>query len=358
MSQTLEKLSRDEHQWGIILAAGEGVRVRDFLARLCGGRGIKQFSAVLGNQTMLDRTRARVRQLIRADHIVVVVSEDHRAEVSQQLSDWPPENIIFQPTNRDTAAGVLLPLAHVTHRDPLATVAIFPSDHFIVDEKQFMRCVQQALWETEWFPQNLTLLGVTPDGIEEGYGWIELEESDGRYTSGVRRFWEKPPQPQAYALWQQGALWNTFVCVATAGMLWQLIREVAPDLYKDFLVIRQAIGTPEEERVVKEVYRHLRKLNFSSDICQRRPRQLRVLPVPPVGWSDWGSSDRIIATFEQLGKKDELRTRLTKGQRPQAVPRVVRPVYTPSSVGHRQAVRSYSAGALREVYRDSQRGEE
>lgn len=30
-----------EKLWGIVLAAGEGTRVREFLARLCGGRGIK-----------------------------------------------------------------------------------------------------------------------------------------------------------------------------------------------------------------------------------------------------------------------------------------------------------------------------
>jgi hypothetical protein len=56
MIQTLGKNYREEHQWGIILAAGEGIRVRDFLSQLYGGRGIKQFSAVPSNQTMLDHT--------------------------------------------------------------------------------------------------------------------------------------------------------------------------------------------------------------------------------------------------------------------------------------------------------------
>jgi len=64
MLQTLGENYREEHQWGIILAAGEGIRVRDFLSQLCGGRGIKQFSAVLDHQTMLDRTFLRVEQLI------------------------------------------------------------------------------------------------------------------------------------------------------------------------------------------------------------------------------------------------------------------------------------------------------
>ena len=37
--------------WGIVLAAGEGTRVRSFLTELCGGRGIKQFCAVMGGRS-------------------------------------------------------------------------------------------------------------------------------------------------------------------------------------------------------------------------------------------------------------------------------------------------------------------
>jgi hypothetical protein len=62
--QTLGKNYREEHQWDIILAAGEGIRVGDFLSQLCGGRGIKQFSPVLSNQAMLDHTFLSVEQLI------------------------------------------------------------------------------------------------------------------------------------------------------------------------------------------------------------------------------------------------------------------------------------------------------
>jgi len=264
---------------------------------------------------MLDHTFTRVQTIIPQHRIVVVVSEEHRAEVTRQLRDWPAGNIIFQPANRDTAAGVLLPLAHITHRDPLATVSIFPSDHFILDENRFMDCVQRAMWETHRFPWDITLLGVTPDKVEDGYGWIEPEEPDGRLTSGVRRFWEKPPLSYADKLWRQGALWNTFVCVARAGALWRLAREVVPDLYADFIEIRQAIGTPEETMVIKTVYKRLRAVNFSSDVCQLRPHQLRVFPVPQVGWSDWGSVERICATFDQLGRNVELMARLTQGTR-------------------------------------------
>ena len=111
--------------WGIVLAAGEGTRAREFLRQLCGGRGIKQFCAVLDTRSMLEHTLARVERLIPRERILVVVSTPS-GRVTQHLAHWPAENVIYQPANRDTAPGILLPLTYISHRDPLATVTVFP----------------------------------------------------------------------------------------------------------------------------------------------------------------------------------------------------------------------------------------
>src|SRR5215475_13041120 len=107
----------EQQLWGIVLAGGEGTRVRAFLTSLCGGRGIKQFCAVVGRRSMLEHTLARVELLIPRERILVVVSRHHREEVKQQLAHWPADNTIVQPANRDTAPGILLPLAHISYRD-------------------------------------------------------------------------------------------------------------------------------------------------------------------------------------------------------------------------------------------------
>ena len=68
-----------------------------------------------------------------------------RGEALRQLTHWPQENIIYQPANRDTAPGIMLPLSYITHRDPSATVIVSPSDHFVRDENRFMDAVAGAL---------------------------------------------------------------------------------------------------------------------------------------------------------------------------------------------------------------------
>jgi mannose-1-phosphate guanylyltransferase len=301
--------------WGIVLAAGDGTRVRTFLSNLCGNRGIKQFCTIIGHRSMLEHTLARVEMLIPRQRILVVVSSDHQPEVAQQLTHWPHENVIMQPEDRDTTAGILLPLIHIAKRDPSATVAIFPSDHFIANEQRFMDFVQHAVSETYLFPESFILLGMTPDRVENGYGWIEAAGTEKhRLTRSVTKFFEKPSTAQAEILWQQRALWNSFVCVTKCHTLWEMVREAAPDTYLQFLRIYRALGTPDAQHIIRRTYRHLRAVNFSSGVCEPWATTLRVLPVPNVGWSDWGNVERIVETVEQLGKKSELLARLNRPQ--------------------------------------------
>src|SRR5215470_5537594 len=168
-----EAILMERKLWGIVLAAGEGTRAREFLKQLCGGRGIKQFCAVLDSRSMLEHTLARVEQLIPRERVLVVVSQHHQEEVTQHLAHWPAENVIYQPANRDTAPGILLPLTYISQWDPFATVTVFPSDHFVVKEDLFLTAVRRAVAEVQYFPRQLGLLGARPDQAEGDYGWIE-----------------------------------------------------------------------------------------------------------------------------------------------------------------------------------------
>lgn len=110
----MESHHNQQKVWGIVLAAGNGTRVLSFLTQLCGGRGIKQFCAVTGRRSMLEHTLARVETVIPRERILIIVSSKDQADVAQQIPHWPAQNIIYQPANRETAPGILLPLAHIS----------------------------------------------------------------------------------------------------------------------------------------------------------------------------------------------------------------------------------------------------
>jgi mannose-1-phosphate guanylyltransferase len=306
--------------WAIVLAGGEGTRVRSFLKLLCGGSGLKQFSTIIGERSMLRCTLDRVERLIPAERILIVVGAHHREEVEKQLNHWPRQNIIFQPANRDTAPGVLLPLAHITARDPQATIVVFPSDHFVGDEQRFIGAVGMALEDARANPGKMVLLGMTPHaGEETEYGYIKVtRRSANGAAKPVAGFVEKPPLSRARELIQQGALWNTMVFVAHNTTLWEMVKQTAPVLYHAFRLVQITLPTVHAKRVLDQVYESISSVNFSSAICQPIASRLRVLPVADVGWSDLGTARSILRTAQKLGRLDGVLAYLDRSQVPPA----------------------------------------
>ena len=306
--------------WAIVLAGGEGTRVRSFLKQVCGGSGLKQFSTIIGERSMLRCTLDRIGRRIPAERTLIVVGSHHRAEVEKELNHWPRQNIIFQPANRDTAPGILLPLAHVTDRDPDATVAVFPSDHFILDEERFMGAVDKALQDAKRNPGKLVLLGMTPQpGEETEYGYIKVARKPGTSdTRAVSGFVEKPPLARAKKLIQQGALWNTMVFAAHNLALWEMVKQTAPVLYHAFRLVQMSLRNSHSNGVLDHVYEIIPSVNFSSAICQPLANRLRVLPVAVVGWSDWGTVGSILRTLRKLGRFDAISTRPEESPLPPA----------------------------------------
>jgi len=297
--------------WAIVLAGGEGSRVQPFLAELCGGRGIKQFCTIIGDRSMLQHTVSRVQKLTRKERILVSLNSRHRSDATEQLSVLSPENLIFQPTNLDTAPGILLPLAHISHRDPDAVVAVFPSDHFIRNEESFMACAARAVRELKRHRDALILLGLSPEWPDDSYGWIEpavVQHHQGSVP--VQAFFEKPDPTEARKLMLRGSLWNTFVFVARAEVLWKMVAASAPELYCIFSTIRLMLPSDHTRSVIEFAYRSLRPVNFSSAVLTRSSSHLRVIRVPPVGWSDWGTKERILASLEEIGRLEECLQRL------------------------------------------------
>jgi mannose-1-phosphate guanylyltransferase len=313
--------------WAVVLAGGEGTRVRNFLQEVCGGSGLKQFTTVIGKRSMLRCTLDRISRLIPPERVLIVVSAHHRADAEKQLAHWPRENIIYQPTNRDTAAGILLPLAHITNRDPSATVVVFPSDHFILHEERFLDAVKKALTELKQNSSKMILLGMTPQqGEETEYGYIVgAKKPQCEEVSSVAGFVEKPPLPRARELIQRGALWNTMVFAVENGVLWEMVQRASPVLYHAFRLIQVTLRDGLPPRSLEHLYEVIPPVNFSAAICEPLAARLCVLPVPDVGWSDWGTPGSILRTLKKLGKLDDFSARLAKSQPHPAWPAGKRP---------------------------------
>jgi mannose-1-phosphate guanylyltransferase len=296
-----------EKLWSIILAGGEGERVRPLIQRWLGCHKPKQYCTFVGTRSMFQHTVDRSTRLTPPARTVAVVAREHRLDAQSQLTRQGVETLLLQPENRDTAAGIFLPLTYVRARDPGATVVIYPSDHFVHPESRFVEIVRQATGVVESLPDQVLLLGVQPDRLEVEYGWIlrGVPVPVGTLNAPVhkvRAFLEKPSAGQADAALSAGALWNTFVMVGKVSTLWALGAKYFPDIIGLFKQLDQTIGSPQEGRVLDAIYQTMPKKNFSSDFLQRAPESVAVMELTGVLWCDWGKPERIMDTLRRIAK--------------------------------------------------------
>ncbi|MEO5954108.1 MAG: sugar phosphate nucleotidyltransferase [Nitrospiraceae bacterium] len=292
--------------WSIVLAGGEGTRVGSFVQRWLGRRRPKQFCTFVGTRSMLQHTLDRASRLAPVERSVLVVARTQRQETMTQLDGRGVGTVLFQPVNRDTAAGVFLPLTYVRARDPRATVVIYPSDHFVYPEKKFLDTVRGAVQAAERLQDRIVLLGVAPDRLELDYGWIlpgeRLAHSGSKPVQTVLTFLEKPTAQQADDALSNNALWNTMVMAAKVDTLWELGWQCFPELMERFERLSHAIGTSEEAQVLETIYQTMPVKNFSSDLLQQVPGRVAVTELTNALWSDWGRPERIAEALRRIGR--------------------------------------------------------
>lgn len=285
--------------WALILAGGDGTRLRTLTRQITGTPCPKQFCPLLDGETLLDRTRRRVDLLTRGDCQVVVVTRAHAPYYRPQVADLAPGRLVVQPCNRGTAPGVLYPLLRIAELAGDVPVAVFPSDHFVDDDRAFVGVVRDAVTAVTARPDLVVLLGVEAAEAETEYGWIEPDQPplaiEGQPVFPIRHFWEKPSAQLASSLFTRGCLWNSFVMVGWITAFIELIADALPELLRAFEPLGRVRGQSREDAVAARIYAMLPDLSFSERVLVPAAGRLGVLRVTGVQWSDLGNADRVLA---------------------------------------------------------------
>jgi mannose-1-phosphate guanylyltransferase len=284
--------------WSVVLAAGEGTRLRSLTSDERGLSIPKQYCSFRSPHSLLRQSISRCRRLVPHERTLVVVAADHRHWWRHDLADLQPGNVIVQPCNRGTACGVLLPLVALLGRDPDAIVAYMPSDHHVEQEWLLAEAMRRAAELVRDAGERMVLLGLEPESADPGYGWITPSRPLGPGLFEVLSFVEKPERERAEQLIRGGALWNSFIFVARAAALMDLFEWTMPWLTRLFTHV-EAVGGVRRRDARYGLYDHLPTLDFSRDVLQGLEDELRVLVVPPCGWVDLGTPERVAATVKR-----------------------------------------------------------
>jgi mannose-1-phosphate guanylyltransferase len=287
-----------EHLWAVVLAAGNGSRVSALTSDSAGAAVPKQYCTFGRPTCMLRWALDRAASVVPRERVLTIVAEEHRRFWDGELKDLPPGNVVVQPRNRGTAAGILLPFLEILlRRDARGRVLVLPSDHYVADESVLRRAVREALGLPRRADSRLVVLGMTPTGDDPEYGWILPAPARGGAVHDVAGFVEKPDSPTARDLVAAGALLNTLMFVADGSALLRIYEEALPGLLHAFL---RLLRDDVDGRALEGFYETLPVCDFSREVLERSPHRLSVLPVPDCGWSDLGTPARI-RTF--LGRR-------------------------------------------------------
>src|SRR5580700_5378184 len=146
------------HFWAVVLAGGDGVRLRDLTLRIAGDSRPKQFCRIVGGRTLFSQTRARLEPLFSSDRRVTVVSRAHERDYREDLSNEDDSCVIAQPLNRGTAVAIVVAIVQILQRDPKAVIGLFPCDHYYSDDDSFRLTIRSAADCAERYRRSIILV--------------------------------------------------------------------------------------------------------------------------------------------------------------------------------------------------------
>jgi mannose-1-phosphate guanylyltransferase len=285
--------------WALVLAAGEGSRLRALTTAADGLPVPKQYCSLRGGPSLLHEALQRATAVAPPERICVVVAAQHRHWWTPSLDHLPAENVIVQPQNRGTAHGILLPLLHIAARDPDAVVVLLPADHYLRDEDLLAQALRGASAHAAAERSAVFLLGVAPDEPDTELGYIVPARRCDGAPARVLQFVEKPASGAARALLARGALWNAFVIAGSARALLGLYRARHARTVASMRAVVESGGT-EQPAAAAALYAGLPAIDFSRDVLAGQESALRVLAVPQCGWTDLGTPRRVAETLRRL----------------------------------------------------------
>ena len=286
---------QNKHHYVAIMAGGIGSRFWP-MSRTAYP---KQFLDVLNTgKTLIQWTYERYLPFIPAENIFIVTSSEYVDIVKKQLPQLPEQNILAEPSKKNTAPCIAYISFKLAQIDPKATFIVAPSDHLILEQENFQKIVEKALD----FVSNinaLATLGIKPTNPNTGYGYIQyegLEVSNGVYK--VKTFTEKPTQEIAESFLASGDfLWNAGIFAWKASVVLKAFEKYQPEMFELFDQEKVNFNTENEKQAIEKIYPQC--TNISIDIAiMEKADNVYVLP-SAFGWSDLGTWNSAYENMEK-----------------------------------------------------------
>jgi mannose-1-phosphate guanylyltransferase len=275
----------NEHHYAVIMAGGIGSRFWPMSRQ----NFPKQFLDILHTgKTLIQSTFERLTDFIQPENIYVVTSHEYLSICAEQLPRIPPENILGEPSRKNTAPCIAYISFKLMQKDPKASLIVAPADHMILDRIAFKKVCLEALSFVNKH-NALVTLGITPLHPNTGYGYIQREPqsvTDNVYK--VKTFTEKPNLELARTFLASGDfLWNAGIFVWQVKNVIKAFENFLPEMYDVFVAEKDAFNTPAEKKALEHIYPLCTSISIDFGIMEKA-NNVYVIPAS-FGWSDLGT---------------------------------------------------------------------
>jgi mannose-1-phosphate guanylyltransferase len=280
--------SINQHLYAVILAGGSGTR---FWPMSRNNRP-KQFLKIIGSRSLLQETIKRINSQVPSSHIYVVTNVRFQNLVHEQTAPYriPRATILWEPQGKNTAPAIAWAAAVINQRDPNGIMAVFPSDHIILNQQAFLKNFEQAVSLAQ--QHFLVTMGIVPTRPETGYGYLKIKSSrfDGKKIWRVEQFTEKPSLKLAERfLRRKKYLWNSGMFFWRCDVILNQIQKFLPPVYAAF-------EKKSHQAHAEKIWPRLPSISIDYGILEKAPN-VATIPAKNIAWSDLGSWESLMEYF-------------------------------------------------------------
>ena len=263
----------------MIMAGGKGTRFWPLSRKDCP----KQFLSIVDGKSLIESTIDRLKPLTKPATRWIIANATN-ANYLKRIKSVPAKNILLEPVGRNTAPCIGWGALEALKADKNAIMLVMPADHFISNEKAFVKTIESAY---KFLQENNKLLtiGVSPTSPHTGYGYIEVESENA--ISPIKQFREKPNLPTAMDYLERGTFyWNSGIFMWRADKIIELLDKY---MATDMAILRKIMGLKSHStKTLLPLYKQLTNDSIDYAILEKCPEEI-VCMKANFPWSDIGS---------------------------------------------------------------------
>ncbi len=278
----------------IIMAGGAGTRFWPFSRQ----NFPKQFHDILGTgRTLIQQTADRFEGVCPNENIYVVTSQEYYGITKEQLPFLSDEQILLEPSRRNTAPCIGYACYKIAKIDPEANIVVAPADHIILKEEEFKERIRIGL---NYALKNevLVTLGITPTRPDTGYGYIHFDDTTISEVKRVKTFTEKPQRELAEMFLASGDyVWNGGIFIWSFPSIKKAFTEFLPEMADAFGIAQEHFFTSKEKEALELAYPRCKAISIDNGVMEKASNVFVVLS--DIGWSDLGTWKSVYENSEK-----------------------------------------------------------